>query len=282
MVNAINIIEDDLIISEVGPWSQRKYDLVKYYTTMFATSMKYEWDCRVYIDLFSGPGYSRIRGTNDIIPASPLLALNINDPFDKYIFSDINQDKIQALESRVCKSFPSMDTDFINCNVNESIDRILDHVPRGSTSNKVLTFCLVDPYSIGNLHFSTLERISSRIYVDFMVLIPSRMDAHRNLRYYFRRDNNKVERFLNDPNWRDRWNTEKSTGLNFGEFIVQQFNNKMASLGFLPLNGDEFVPVYETGTQRLLYHLAFYSKKELGKKFWIDSIRGTDPQQNLF
>lgn len=63
---------DGLTTPEVGVWGERKYRLVGAYAQMFSASMKEKWDCRVYIDLFAGEGRSRFRGTNTIIPASPL------------------------------------------------------------------------------------------------------------------------------------------------------------------------------------------------------------------
>jgi three-Cys-motif partner protein len=63
--------------------------------------MKNKWDCRVYIDLYSGPGLLRIRGTDRFIWGSPIHALSVADPFDKYIFCDHNPEAIEALRSRV-------------------------------------------------------------------------------------------------------------------------------------------------------------------------------------
>src|SRR5207253_4930431 len=98
-------IEDDgLFTPEIGAWGEEKYRLVSIYDKLFATSMKGKWDCRVYLDLFAGAGCARIK--KRIIPASPLLALDISDKFDKYIFCEIDPRKIQALEQRVLKAHP--------------------------------------------------------------------------------------------------------------------------------------------------------------------------------
>lgn len=269
-------------IADVGPWSEEKYRLIQYYSQMFATSMKKSWECRVYIDLFSGPGYSRIRGTSKIVYASPLLALDISDPFDRYIFSDIDLDYIEALEKRVQRDYPSAKAVFLHCDVNESIDLILSNIPKPSKSFRVLTFCLVDPYNIGSLHLSTLSDISRKFYVDFFVLIPSRMDAHRFQSTYLKADNPAMDRFLDDIDWRNKWDLAQKEGMIFWNFVLQQFNERMLSIGFLKLDGDEFVPIYETGTQRLLYHLAVYSRRDLGKQFWRETIKRSDPQQSLF
>lgn len=93
----IELTDDGLITPEIGAWGEDKYRLVSIYATMFATSMKDKWDCRVYIDLFAGAGRARIKNTKRIIPASPMLALDIKDKFDTYIFCEEDPEKFRAL-----------------------------------------------------------------------------------------------------------------------------------------------------------------------------------------
>ena len=78
MIEKLPNLEDDGLLSpEIGAWAEYKYRLVWNYATMFATSMKDKWDARVYIDLFAGAGRAKIENTSQIVPASPLLALDI-------------------------------------------------------------------------------------------------------------------------------------------------------------------------------------------------------------
>lgn len=78
--------DDAMPTPEVGPWVEEKHEIVNRYNRQFSTGMKRKWDCRVYIDLYAGAGRSKIRGTDRILEASPLLALSVPDKFDKYIF----------------------------------------------------------------------------------------------------------------------------------------------------------------------------------------------------
>src|SRR2546421_5556690 len=58
------VVEDDgLFCQEVGPWAETKHNLVSYYGRLFSTGMKDKWDSRIYIELYAGAGYSRIRET---------------------------------------------------------------------------------------------------------------------------------------------------------------------------------------------------------------------------
>lgn len=68
MSGSQNIIEDDgLICPEVGSWAEEKYRLLALYDELFSTGMKYKWDQRVYIDLYAGAGYGRIKGSKKIL-----------------------------------------------------------------------------------------------------------------------------------------------------------------------------------------------------------------------
>ena len=73
----------------------------------FSTGMKSKWDTRVYIDLFAGSGMVRVRDTKKFLWGSPLLALQLADPFDKYIFCESNSTALGALQSRVARLFSS-------------------------------------------------------------------------------------------------------------------------------------------------------------------------------
>ena len=66
------VVEDDgLFCQEVGPWAETKHNLVSYYGRLFSTGMKDKWDSRIYIELYAGAGYSRIRETLRIVAGSP-------------------------------------------------------------------------------------------------------------------------------------------------------------------------------------------------------------------
>src|SRR4051812_28957137 len=95
-------LEDDgLLTPPVGDWGEDKYKRLALYAEIFTKSMKGKWGSRVYIDLFSGAGRARIKGTNKIVPGSPLIALGITDKFDRYIFCELDTDRMSALQARV-------------------------------------------------------------------------------------------------------------------------------------------------------------------------------------
>jgi len=267
---------NDYDLPEVGAWSQRKYDLIRHYAEMFSTSMKNKWDCRVYIDCFCGCGLSKIKKTQRVMNSSATIAMEIKYPFDKYIFCDSDKNKLNLLKKYINQRFSSLDVTFIDDDVNESVDSILSAIPKPSKNFKVLSFCLLDPYKISNLQFNIIKKISDNVFVDFLILIPSYMDANRNEGNF--KNNDYLDNFLGTTSWRDDWEKNKNNHKNFAEFVVTSFDQQMEKLGFLSLKKAEFVKISEPKRNCPLYHLAFYSKSKLGKKFWKESITSSDPQ----
>src|SRR5947208_1832557 len=95
--NPLILVENDgLSIPEIGNWGETKYKLVGGYCEIFTSGMRYKWDKLVYIDLFAGSGYARIKGSNKILRSSALIALSVTNPFHKYIFCEADIDKLDS------------------------------------------------------------------------------------------------------------------------------------------------------------------------------------------
>ena len=121
----LRVEDDGLICQEVGRWAETKYRLVAMYDELFATGMKDKWGKRVYIDLYAGAGYSRIQGTSTVLKGSPILALTVQHPFDKYIFCEQAPELFEALKTRANRIAPSADINFVNGDCDVEIERIL-------------------------------------------------------------------------------------------------------------------------------------------------------------
>jgi three-Cys-motif partner protein len=274
-------LEDDgLITPQIGAWGEEKYRLVSTYAGIFATSMKRKWECRVYIDLFAGSGRSSIRGTKRIVPASPLLALNLPDRFDKYVFCDINEVKIEALKQRVSRDYPEANVEYVSGDANDSMTKILDKIPKHRVGFRVLAFCFVDPFRLENLAFDTIRKLAIR-YMDFLVLIPSGMDANRNESRYTAAKNKTVDRFLGTPTWRGDWRTARSNRQSFGDFLTDAFGKQMTQLSYI-YNGIENSELIRLTTKNVpLYRLSFFSRHKLGDLFWKETRKYSKPQLDL-
>jgi len=272
--------EDNFVVPEVGRWSHKKYRLVQYYAQIFATGMKYKWDRLIYLDLFAGAGRAKIKDTSRIVDTSPLLALNIPDKFDLYIFCDKDSTKLQALKSRVQKRFPSALVQYIDGDVNLEADRICSEIPRGTKDFRVLSFCVVDPFKMSDLKFSTINRLSE-FYIDYLVLIPTHMDANRNENKYVSPRNNTICEFLGDPQWRNDWYEAKIQNIPFPSFVLNSFGIQMERLNFLSTEICDTELVCLPGKNVPLYRLAFYSRSKLGIGFWEQAKKYSNPQKEF-
>lgn len=265
---------------EVGAWAEDKHRLVSLYETLFSTGMKRKWDVRVYIDLYSGPGMVRLRDTGKFLWGSPLLSLQVRDPFDKYIFCENDALALDALRTRVERIFPSADVSYVPGNCNDMVDEICSKIPVGSQERKVLSFCFVDPYDL-SVKFSTITKISER-FVDFLILLALGMDANRNLQHYLDTSNRKVDDFLGSPDWREKWTAQSLEGKpSFPQFLAETYAKQMEKLGYLPVAFHQMKPIRSDLRNLPLYHLALFSRHQLAYSYWIDVLKYSTAQTHF-
>ncbi len=265
--NPLITIEDDGLISpEVGAWSDNKYKLIGKYADIFNSGMKNVIPNRVYIDLFAGAGYAKVKDTRRIVFTSALIALSLPNPFTKYIFSEFEEEKIEALKFRVKKHFPEKYdlVTFVKGDSNTNIEEIKSHIPEYATNKKVLTFCFVDPFSL-NLHFKTISALGKK-RVDFLILMALQMDGKRNLEKYLSENNSKINLFIDELNWREEFLRNGYSPSDFTKFLSDKYDKKMGELGYMEPPEKHRIQAFSTHLP--LYYLAFYSKHERGNEFW--------------
>lgn len=270
--SAQSVEDDGLVIPEVGNWSEHKYALLANYCGIFTGGMQGKWNL-VYIDLFAGAGYARIRETGAITKTSALLALGTKKPYDLYLINELDAERHAALVQRCQRHADGRNCRTFNLNANVGVEEILRSVPNFANGRGNLMFCFLDPFSL-NLEFETVRTLG-RHKVDLMVLLALQMDARRNLTYYIREESDKIERFLGDPGWRAKFAQRQQTPTEFMKFLSDEYDEHMRSLGYktevpkVPIKTDSGVG---------LYYLAFYSKHERGGDFW-EKIRKTATDQ---
>jgi three-Cys-motif partner protein len=276
----LRVDDDGLMAPEVGGWAETKYRLLALYDDLFSTGMKNKWDQRVYLDLYAGAGYSRIQGTSKFLKASPIIALTVAHPFDKYIFCEEREDLLDALEARVKRIGPRANVAYIPGNCDAEIEKIYRWIPKGSSTNKVLSLCLVDPFDFG-LKFATLRKLST-VFVDFVVLLAIGMDANRNYEHYVEGNSKKIDEALGNTDWRVRW---KAVGIRRGDFrsfLAGEFCRSMESLGYLKRPLDRMKLVRSLEKNLPLYYLALFSRSETAFQFWDDVLKYSTDQKNLW
>jgi three-Cys-motif partner protein len=211
---------------------------------------------------------------------SPLIALTVSDPFDKYIFCEEHRESIDVLRVRTSRLAPSADVSYIPGDCNTELDSTLAAIPKASSSHTVLTLCVVDPFDFG-LKFETLRRLSS-LFVDFLVLLAIGMDANRNYDHYVDGDSNKIDEALGKTHWRDRWKSAGVRRSDFRSFLAGEFSKSMESLGYLHQEAYR-MKLVRSGEKNLpLYHLALFSRHDLAYKYWEEVLKYSTDQTSMF
>ena len=273
--DAEELADDGLIYPDVGSWTETKHDHVSYYAKLFSSGMKRKWDQRIYVDLYAGAGFAKIRDSARIIAGSPIRALLIPDTFDKYIFCEENKEKLEALKARVKRIAPASDVSYVEGDCNEHVGDILAKIPVGSKNDTVLSLCFADPYDI-SLKFATLRTLAQR-YIDFVVLLALWSDANRAYKRYVMEDAHKVDEFLDSTTWRERWKIAQTSGVQFPKFLAGEFASRMETLGYLATPIHKMKRVRSDEKNLPLYYIAMFSAHTLAHTLWDDVLKyGTD------
>ncbi len=276
----ISVDNDGLKLPEpVGSWSEKKYSLMGGYCEIFNRGIKTKFTNRVYIDLFAGSGYAPIKKKNKILKASSLISLSIPTPFTKYIFCELDVEKISALEKRARREHPEKDMIFIQGDSNQTVNQVIQEVRKLGTST--ISFCFVDPFSL-NLHFNTIKKLSALGKVDFLILLALMMNAKRNLHNYIEEESKVIDLFIDKQDWRKPFETSEVRKEDFIKFIAKSYDDNMLKLGYSVKN-EGLKPKVDAEEHNLaLYYLAFYSKNDLGNKFFAEIQKYHVDQLSMF
>lgn len=254
----------------VGEWAVEKHERLTRYIDIsrFARKKFLEGESKeaTYIDLFCGPGQSRIRDTTTIIDGSPVAAFRSardgGQPFSGLHLGDMSAGIVTAACQRIsnaggaAKSYVGMAED-----VAEQVVKSVN--PYG------LHFALLDPYKLESLSFSIIKTLAKLRRVD-MLLHVSAMDLQRNLDMYGAEDEVALDAFV--PGWRSVVDHKAQSQPAARAAIMNCWCGLVESLGFSK-------PRYELITgknNQKLYWLAFVSREPIANDFWnkIRNISG--------
>jgi three-Cys-motif partner protein len=266
---------DDLVVDLVGPWALEKHErLRKYIDAYRAVRAKFlpprGTGGAAYIELYSGPGRSRVEETCEFIDGSPIVAFKAatqsKTAFSSLYFNDLDGENIEALRQRIAKLGGSANYYSLSAELAvDQIARVLN--PAG------LHFAFLDPYNLENLPFSIIERLAKFPKMDMLIHV-SIFDMQRNLRRYME-DGKTLDAFM--PGWRERVNVNRKDSEVRAD-LLRHWLESIRNLGTSPAEGIELVSA--TRGQRL-YWLVFVSAHELGRRLW-DDIRNIHLQGRLF
>ncbi len=255
---------DGLPVRCVGEWSKHKYYYLGRYVDAFTTAMQGKWKGGLYyIDLFSGPGKSRIREIGREIDASPLISLQTRFHFSQYIFVDSDETCVNALRQRV-SALPNL-IQLIRADCNKDIAAIMNKIPSRS-----LSLAFADPTGL-DLHFQTLQRLTEEKKVDLIIIYPEAMAVKRNIPKWLRsKKENPLDLWMGDNAWKEVYvSTLKQFGYEGAvRTILEYYREKLKDLDYQKPKSGEQILVRSSTRKLPLYQLLFASKHPLGYKLW--------------
>jgi spore photoproduct lyase len=255
---------DSLDIRCVGKWAKNKYYYIGNYLKIFTTAMRKKWKL-YYIDLFAGCGKCKVRETEEEIDGSALIALNLNNPFDKYIFVDLNQDALSSLKKRAKDSPLSNRMDFKEGDCNEKVLEILKEIPQQGT----LCLAVIDPTGL-QIKFETIRKLTRGRRVDLIITFPEGMAIKRNIDQFLKHEESPLDGFMGDRKWRDLYKAELATSSleDRRRRFIDLYRENLKKISYGEIKSGEEILIRSSQKRLPLYYLLFASKHQLGHTFW--------------
>lgn len=267
------VAPDGLYTPDIKAHSLEKIRLHNRYAAVFATAMRPRWKQLAYVGLYAGAGHARVAGTMDVVETSALSVLRQQVPFTDYIYVDRDPACVEALRVRSALLKGSAKVTILNADVNESAAAVRSALPRFSKENGLLSFCFVDPFDL-QLQFDTIRSLSD-LRMDFLVLLMLGVDARRNIDQYRRMEApDRIGKLIDCPDWRTKYPSNRKIVPN----LLGEFDQAMQRVNYLSASDDDAHWIKIPGMGVMLYVLAFYSKSQLGKKFWRATRTSLNPQ----
>src|ERR1700674_4024969 len=83
-----------LKLDEIGEWSELKLDILKKYASAYCTILRARNLHPIYIDGFAGAGTHIRKKTKELVPGSPLNALNLEPAFEELHLIDSDENRV--------------------------------------------------------------------------------------------------------------------------------------------------------------------------------------------
>lgn len=174
-----------------GNWTTDKIERVRKYLAAYMQIMKNRNFSVAYIDAFAGTGYVNTKQKSvqesfpefaelevqNFIKGSARVALEVQPPFDKYIFIEKNRKHFTELE-KLKADYPLL-ADRIEPINAEANDYIINLCRRDWSKHRAVMF--LDPYGM-QVNWETIKAIASTQAIDLWILFPLGVAVNRLLK----------------------------------------------------------------------------------------------------
>jgi three-Cys-motif partner protein len=161
--------EDGLVTRLVHTHSKKKARKVGFYAHVVSKGMAFKWGGRLWwIEFHSGPGQLFEIETCEVLPGSPLSALDVPTPFAGYVFVEFDPLCADSLRKRTA-AFRNVTVVEGDANSPEVLDRIRATVPTSA-----LAVFYADPEDLDDFDFETIKFITARYaHPDWLINFPT-------------------------------------------------------------------------------------------------------------
>lgn len=257
-------------IDQIGFWSEIKLEIIKKYANAYTSIMNKQSWCKgfVYIDAFAGAGKHISRKTGEMIPGSPLNALEVKPPFTEYFFIDLEEERADVFR-QIAMENPNVHAYHGDCN-----EILKDNIFPNLTYNTFKrALCILDPYGL-HLKWETIKVAAELETMDIFINFPI-MDINRNILFEDLskakpEDISRMNAFWGDDSWKQLLYKEQKNL--FGDIahvriedyqvLAKEFCKKLKQAGF----NDVPEPILMINSKGgPLYYLCFASQKAVAK-----------------
>ena len=259
-------------VLEVGDWSIEKHHLLRRYVGASCAARR-KWPKRGFIDLFCGPGRTRVKGTDVETDGGAVVAwrqakLNLVE-FTDVIIGDIDKDSLLACEKRLL-ALNAPVTALLGP-AEQTVDEAIKRLPANG-----LHLAYLDPFNMEHLPFTVIEKLATFRNIDIVVHF-SVMDLQREIELDFLRDASRFENFA--PGWKKHVDVSGLTKHGARIAFVKHWLSLVESLGF---RCSKEMPLMTNSKNGPLYRMMFLMRHPLAERLWDEIARGQKPVQDLF
>jgi len=258
---------------EVGEWSELKLKIIQKYATAYSKILSNQGllHC-AYIDGFAGAGHHISEKTKEMIPGSPLNALNVEPPFEDYYLIDLDGSRVAELQRLTAER---RNVHIFSGDANSIL--LSEVFPNIRYESYRRGLCVLDPYGL-HLNWNVITTAAQMRTIEIFLNFPV-MDMNRNVLWRNEGASGKnVERmnkFWGDESWREIAYT-RSPNL-FGDLETEKQPNKVVAEAFQErlrkVAGFRYVPEpapMRNSTGAIVYYLFFAAHQPTADKIVTD------------
>lgn len=285
---------------EVGPWAREKLECLRKYLKAYTTILsKRNFRGYFYIDAFAGSGSLKIRkdagdpaqqtllevsehaaldkDETEYLSGSPRVALEVAPPFTDYIFVEVDQVRIQHLESLKSNSAEPGRVHIRKQDCNTCLTEFIEKIRPQKHHWRGVVF--LDPFGM-QVPWQTIADIGKTGVIEILINFPVGMAIQRLLKRrgeFTQKQKEKLDSYFGTSEWYELLYS-RNQGLfgpevakvdDSGDVLVRWYRERLKSVFEYVTEAREV----QTNSGRPLYYLIFAGPNRTGARIASDILR---------